>query len=255
MGTPCACIFNTTTYGYHKHTEILPHHTKNLALLGRFIDDMLGIWTGPEEECPHFIESLEGFGKLMWICSDISSSVVFLDLTLSFTAENTIKYCTYQKPLNLYLYIPPTSAQPSSCFTGTIVRNILRFGRKNPHLADYRRLVSEVTTHLESRGYAISDVERAMLSAAANIDVRSHTIVSNAIPNIITAKCLYLYWRYSTHGPGCQTFHHLYNKHLRGHDGFEEMVVAFCRPKNLRDLLTHTVLNERSRGRMSDIIS
>jgi hypothetical protein len=54
MGTPCAFIYATTTYGYRKQTNKLPRHTKNNALLGRFIDDMLGIWTGPEEEWPHF---------------------------------------------------------------------------------------------------------------------------------------------------------------------------------------------------------
>jgi hypothetical protein len=33
------------------------------------------------------------------------------------------------------------------------------------------------------------------------------------------------------------------------------MVVAFSRPKNLGDLLTNTVLNERPGSRMSDIIA
>jgi hypothetical protein len=128
----------------------LPRHAKNLALLGRFIDDMLVIWTGTDEEWPHFQDSLQGFGKLVWICSDLSSSVVFLDLTLSSTATNTITSCTYQKPLNLYLYIPPTSAHPSSCFTSTIVGNILRFWQQNPDLTHYRRLVAEFATHLEN---------------------------------------------------------------------------------------------------------
>jgi hypothetical protein len=215
------------------------------SLLGRFIDDMLGIWTGPEEEWPHFKDPLQGFGKLVWICSDLSSSVVFLDLTS----------CIYQKPLNLHLYIPPTSAHPSSCFTDTIVGNILRFWRQNPKLADYRRLVTEFATHLESQGYTISDVERAMLSTATKIYTRSNTTVSNATPTTITAKRLYLHWRYSTHGTGRQTLHHLYNKHLRRCDGFDKMIVAFSSPKNLRDLLTHKVLNDRPGGRMSDIIT
>jgi hypothetical protein len=183
------------TYGYHEQKQILPRHTKNLAPLGRFIDDMLGIWTSPEEEWPHFKDSRQGFGILVWICSDLSSSVFFLDLTLSFTSMNTINSCTSQKPLNLYLYIPPTSAHPSSCFTSTIVGNILRFWRQNPNLADYRRLVTEIATHLESRGYEISDVKRAMLSAATKIETRSNTAVSNATPTNITRKCLYLHWR------------------------------------------------------------
>jgi hypothetical protein len=107
MGTPCACIYATNTYGCHKQTKILPHRTKNLALLGRFIDDMLGIWTRSEEEWPHFKESLQGFDKLMWIYSDLSSSVVFLDLTLSFTAENTIT----SPPPSFFLTLPFHSQQ------------------------------------------------------------------------------------------------------------------------------------------------
>jgi hypothetical protein len=216
---------------------------------------MLGIWTGTEEEWPHFKDLLQGFGKLVWIYSDLSSSVVFLDLTLSFTATSTITSCTYQKPLNLYLYIPPTSAHPSSCFTGTIVGHILRFWRQNPNLPNYRRLVAEFATHLESRGYTISDIEQAMLSAATKIDTRSNPAVSNATPTAVAAKCLYLHWRYSTHGPDRQTLRHLYKNHLRVHDGFNEMIVAFSRPKNLRDLHTNTVLNERPGGCMSDIIA
>jgi hypothetical protein len=112
MGTPCVCIYATTTYGHHEQTKILPRHIKNLALLGRVIDDMLGFWTDPEEDCPLFKESLQGFDKVLWICSDLASSVVFLDLTLSLSADNSITSSTYQKPLNLYIYIPPTPTHP-----------------------------------------------------------------------------------------------------------------------------------------------
>jgi hypothetical protein len=173
MGTPCACIYITTTYDYHEKTKILPRHTKNLALLGRFIDDMLGVWIGPDEDWPWFQNSLQGLGKLAWICSDLSSSVVFLDLTLSIAPSNTITSQTYQKPLNLYLYIPPTSSHPNSCFTGTIVVNIIWFWRQNPDLVHYRRLISEFATHLRDRGYTISAIERAMLSASAKIDAKA----------------------------------------------------------------------------------
>jgi hypothetical protein len=259
MGTPCACIYATTTYGYHEKTKILPRHTQNLALLGRFIDDMLGVWIGPEEEWPRFQQSLQGFGKLTWICSDRSSSVVFLDLTLSITPSNTITSQTYQKPLNLYLYIPPTSSHPSSCFTGTIVGNILRFWRQNPDLSHYRRLVSDFATHLIDRGYTTPTAERAMLSAAAKIDAKAKLPENNTphppSPSTAGPKRLYLHWRYSANGLVRNTLRHLYNKHLIGHDRFDEMVVAFSRPKNIGDLLTNTVLNELPGNRMSDIIA
>jgi hypothetical protein len=191
MGTLFACIYAATTYGYHEKTNSLPRHAKNLALLGLFFDDMPGIWTGPNEDTSRFQDSLQGFGKLTWICSDLSSSIVFLDLTLSFTTSNTITSRTYQKPLNLYLYIPPTSSHPSSSFTGTILGNILRFWRQNPDLTHYRRLVSEFATHLKNRGYTISDVERAMLSTAAKIDAKASPLVNNTAPTTAASKRLY----------------------------------------------------------------
>jgi hypothetical protein len=114
MGTPCAYIYVNTIYGHHEQTKILPHHRNNLTLIGRFIDDMLDVLTGPEEDWPFFKDSLQGFGKILWIYSDLSSSVVFLELPLSFAPENSTTSSTYQKLLHLYLYITPTSAHPPS---------------------------------------------------------------------------------------------------------------------------------------------
>jgi hypothetical protein len=94
-----------------------------------------------------------------------------------------------------------------------------------------------------------------MLSAAAKIDAKASPLVSNTAPTTAASKRLYLHWRYITHVPGRNTLCHLYNKHLRGHDGFDEIIVAFSRPKNLRDLLTNIVLKERPGSRMSDIIA
>jgi hypothetical protein len=38
---------------------------------------------------------------------------------------------TYQKPMNLYLYIPPLSAHPPSCFKGLIFGEIRRYWLQN----------------------------------------------------------------------------------------------------------------------------
>jgi hypothetical protein len=98
-----------------------------------------------------------------------------------------------------------------------------------------------------------------MLSAAAKIDAKANLPENNTphppSPSTAGPKRLYLHWRYSANGLGRNTLRHLYNKHLLGHDGFDEMVVAFSRPKNLGDLLTNTVLNELPGNRMSDIIA
>jgi hypothetical protein len=92
MGTPCACMYTTVTYGYHERTSIIPKQTKEtMPYLKRFIDDMLGIWCGSDAEWVIFKASLNGFGKLKWICSECSermTSVTFLDLTITIDASS-----------------------------------------------------------------------------------------------------------------------------------------------------------------------
>jgi hypothetical protein len=129
MGTPCACIC-------HNHLPLPRTNKKSCLVTAR---------TSPSSAASLMIFSVSGLSprrigpssrSRSKACSDLASSVVFLDLTLSFATDKSITYSTYQKPLILYLYIPPTSAHPPSCFTGTIVGNIIRLCRQNPSFPD-----------------------------------------------------------------------------------------------------------------------
>jgi hypothetical protein len=74
MGTPCACVYVTVAYGYHERRNITSRLSKQvLPYLKMFIDDMLGIWSGTDDEWELFKDSLDGFGSLKWITSDIAS--------------------------------------------------------------------------------------------------------------------------------------------------------------------------------------
>jgi hypothetical protein len=51
MGTPCACVYAAVAYGYHERRNITPRLSKQvLPYLKRFIDDMLGIWCGTDDD-------------------------------------------------------------------------------------------------------------------------------------------------------------------------------------------------------------
>jgi hypothetical protein len=67
---------------------------------------------------------MNGFGNLRWNIETPSTSSTSLDLTITIN-EGKIHTTTYQKPLNLYLYIPPLSAHPHSCIKGLITGEIL----------------------------------------------------------------------------------------------------------------------------------
>ncbi|MFN9978937.1 MAG: hypothetical protein ACK53Y_03430, partial [bacterium] len=51
--------------------------------------------------------------------------------------QDTIQTKTFQKQLNLYLYIPPLSRIPSSCFKGLITGKLLRYWNQNSSQNDF----------------------------------------------------------------------------------------------------------------------
>jgi hypothetical protein len=93
MGTPCACVYATVSYGYHERQHVTSRLSKKvLPYLKMFIEDMLGIWCGTDDEWELFKSSLDGFGKLKWITSDRASQMTFLDLTI--TTDSSSRHIT-----------------------------------------------------------------------------------------------------------------------------------------------------------------
>jgi len=64
-------------------------------------------------------------------------AVNFLDMTVRIDSTNgSIKTSLYEKPMALYLFIPPHSAHPPGVLTGHIFGNLLRIFRLNSDEAD-----------------------------------------------------------------------------------------------------------------------
>ena len=64
-------------------------------------------------------------------------SANFLDLTISINKYRKINTRTYQKAMNLYLYLPPTSAQPLSIMRGMIYGMLRKYDKQNSHQRHY----------------------------------------------------------------------------------------------------------------------
>ena len=108
MGTSAACMWATIYFAVHEIDTLLSNYDSHLLLFRRYIDDMIGIWLGDDTTWENFKRDTNNFGILTWDFEEPSHTVNFLDLTISI--ENCrIVTRTYQKPMNLYQYIP---AQP-----------------------------------------------------------------------------------------------------------------------------------------------
>lgn len=262
MGTPAAPLYSIITYGVHENTTILNTFKPNLIYYKRFIDDIFGIWTEnnntinstniPDTSWNTFKQQINKFGSLKWNIESLTESTTFLDLSINITGNKLIT-TTYQKPLNLYLYIPPLSAHPSSCLKGLITGEIYRYWSQNSNTEDFINITTNFILRLTQRGHQIDKLIPMLQTAASNID------------NINTRKekqkdtddddTLYIHWRHHPSNIHNHTIRQIYNKTLKGFDGFKDMRLAISRPKNLRDILCNTDLPTIPNHEVSHILS
>jgi len=261
MGTPAAPLYSIITFGYFENTSILPTFKPNLLYYKRFIDDIFGIWIDnhtpnatfniQDQQWDAFTNELNNFGLLRWNTEPLSTSTTFLDLTLSIVNGKIISK-TYQKPLNLYLYIPPLSAHPPSCFKGLISGELSRYWSQNTKDSDFIQITSEFIIRLCQRGHQLQDLIPLLHTAASNID---NINTKHKTKDSDEDDTLYIHWRYHPSDIGKRKIREIYNNTLKDNDGFKKMRLAISRPKNLRDLLCKTDLTMIPGNNVSDILS
>jgi hypothetical protein len=239
MGTPVACSYATITYGQHKNPKILTTFKPFLLYYRRYIDDIFGIWLPPAagntEAWEHFKMELNNWGSLKWVLESPSKQTVFLDLQLKLNGT-TINTSTYQKDLNLYLYLPPKSAHPPSCLKGLITGELRRYWLQNDTI-DFQDILIKFIKRLSERGHRIEDLTPFLSQAALAIDRNEtrHTAENNT-------DTLFIHWRYHPHGIQRSDLRSLYNETLKPILNYNKVTVAISRPKNLRDILSKTSL-------------
>jgi hypothetical protein len=258
MGTSCACMFATLYYALHERLSLLPHYHTQLLYFKRFIDDIFGIWIGNNEQWSSFKSDLNTFGSLRWEASPLANTAIFLDLEIKLTADQRIETKTYQKPQNLFLYIPPASAHAPGVIKSTVFGNLQRFWNQNSNISDYQTVTKEFAKHLELRGHDREQIRKLFAEAAAMIDRKRTTssipqrrMTSHADPS----NTLFLHQEYHPRGISRRMIRRVYRETLEAVSGFDRFVVAYSRPRNLRDVLMRSKLSEPAGHRASDIIA
>ena len=93
-----------------------------MLVFRRFIDDIFGIWIPSLDGAntwANFKKDTNNFGILSWDFEEPSQEVNFLDLTIRIE-DSSITSKTFQKTMNLYQYIMPTSNHPDRMMKGII---------------------------------------------------------------------------------------------------------------------------------------
>jgi len=240
MGTPCPCAYATITFGHYENCYLLPAFTQHILYYRRYIDDIFGIWIPPDTQQEatwnDFEKQLNNWGNLEWAINKPSTKTTFLDLNI-ILHQTKIHTSTFQKSLNLYLYIPPSSAHPPSCLKGLIYGELRRYWlQKRPE--QFSSIVTKFIGHLLDRGHLLQDLLPIIRNAAMKLD--NH----NSQPSNTTGSdsTLFIHWTYHPQGLQRQDIRDAYSSTLQDTLDYDRMTVAVTRPKNLRGVLSTAAL-------------
>jgi hypothetical protein len=235
-------------WGYIKRKYIIPKWQQYLLFFRRFIDDKFGVWLGSSDDFKNFITDMNTYCQLSWETTSLSKSTTCLDLTISISQENTIHIKTFQKPTNLHLYIPPNSAHPPGVLKSIVYGNLCRYWLQNTNITDFITVTQQFANRFSARGHNKHKIIHLFSEAAKRLD---GTITTNKHAKNNT---IYLHWTWHLHDIRKSKLRAVFNGTLKEKCRFNNLIIAYNRPKNLRDCLIKTQLNQPEGSRVSSLL-
>jgi hypothetical protein len=158
--------------------------------------------------------------------------------------------------MNLFLYIPPTSAHPPGVLKSIVYGNLQRYWQQNTHSKDFIEIARKFYQRLISRGHSHNSVRELFTEAAAAIDRAIGRHTSSESRRADPRNTLFYHLEYHPRGLTRHTIRVEYNfTGCVNESGFSRLIIAFSRPRNLRDALMQTKLEEPDGSRASDIFN
>ena len=111
--------------------EFVPEWINNVPFWKRYIDDGIRVWhhhADPDEDrrlWRKFMARVNAYEGPTWDFVGPKKQIDFMDLTISID-NGEVNFTMFEKKLNVYLYIPPTSAHPPGVIAGLVFGNVLR---------------------------------------------------------------------------------------------------------------------------------
>ena len=261
MGTSSACMYATIYFAIHEMKTLLPTFSRNLIFLRRYIDDLIAIWVvnDPTITWDNFCSNLNSFGKLRWDIDKPSSSVDYLDLTITIHNRRIVTR-TYQKEMNLYQYLPPHSSHPPSALKGMVYSLMRTYFKQNTRRQDYISTVTSMFHHLLARGWNKLSLKETIIAADKKLQLQHYheaTTPENqpTTTNVVERESLYFHLPYHPNDIPRRRIRQLYNHYCR--DVFsttldiERFTVAYSRHKNLKEHLTQARLHQATNKKAS----
>jgi hypothetical protein len=111
--------------------------------------------------------------RLEWESPGPSHVVDFLDLHIKLNPNGSIITSTYQKPMRLYLFRPPTSVQPPSILYGLVYGTLHPSFWQDWEFTTFEAFTPKSFKRLQARGRATSKLATLFLKANTLVDLSS----------------------------------------------------------------------------------
>ena len=102
----------------------------------------------------NFKKHLNSQSKLKWKTQNPSTTTNFLDLTISIDRRGYISTKTFQKPMNLFLYIPSNSSHSPNMRSSLIYGLLRTYYLQNTNRSDFIQLAKKLYQRLLARGHS-----------------------------------------------------------------------------------------------------
>lgn len=249
MGTRCAPTVANIFMG-HIEKKILDLSThSSLIYKGfwkRFIDDIILVWTGTEEELQEFIQFINSLHPTIKFTANYNfqtRSAPFLDTNITITG-GTISTDLYRKPTHSPQYLLPSSTHPPHCVRNIPYSLAYRIRRICSEEDTFEMRLQELKEMLTIRDYKPRIIDEAITRVR---QIPREEAIRKVIYNQTSSQKI----NFTIHfDPRLPKISHIVNKHfdLMKKDSlcakiFEKGVqIAYKRHKNIRDILCRAIV-------------
>lgn len=263
MGTSSAVNYACLYVGLLEVRRLLPRYKNQLLFFKRFIDDGIGVWLDTDDDpqaWTRFFRCLNHWGSLKWTCDGHTDELVFLDLKISITSTRQIHFRSYQKPMNLYLYIPPGSAHPKNMLYSLIFGRLRAYRIQNTDTSDYVKMAILLARRLCSRGYSLELLKPLFQQAATRLLASDPRLKPAAhqdatYPDKKELKPIIFHLQHHPRGVTRQQVRSVFAETLGPLLGnSRRLLIAVSRPKNIKDRICSTRLADLPGANPSDFI-
>ena len=214
----------------------------------RFIDDIDMKWLHGRDNLDTFLQEANSFHSTIQFTAEVSNDKhVFLD-TQSRLDEDRISTDLYTKPTDTHQYLLPTSCHPKHCCKNIPYSLALRLRRICSDSNTFELRAKELTNQLHRRGYLKQDIASAIDKARQ----RSRDALLSYRPKSAEVGTILPF--VLTYHPDLPKVRDIVDKNWSIIESSDELkdiyqskpVMAFRRPKSLRDFLVRARLKPNS---------